>query len=83
MAKLKKKKKIVLFEPTSVPKSLKLFEFAETTKAQAVKYTSPNQFELEAMCDTIESNPILSKTLKRKKKEITDSILPVKLESMV
>ncbi|OAC97857.1 hypothetical protein MUCCIDRAFT_168016 [Mucor lusitanicus CBS 277.49] len=49
-----------LFEPTSVPKSLKLFQHAETMMAQAVKYTSPNQFELEAMCDTIRSNPVFS-----------------------
>ncbi|GAN06309.1 conserved hypothetical protein [Mucor ambiguus] len=49
-----------LFEPTSVPKSLKLFQHTETIMAQAVKYTSPNQFELEAMCDAIRSNPVLS-----------------------
>ncbi|KAG2213520.1 hypothetical protein INT47_009194 [Mucor saturninus] len=49
-----------LFEPTSVPKSLKLFQHAETIQAQSVQYTSPNQFELEAMCDTIHSHPILS-----------------------
>ncbi|KAI9486582.1 MAG: Ribokinase-like protein [Benjaminiella poitrasii] len=59
-----------LFEPTSVPKSLKLFEFTETTQAQSIQYASPNQFELEAMCDTIQSNPILSK-----KKKVT-SIIP-------
>ncbi|GAA5810386.1 hypothetical protein MFLAVUS_003807 [Mucor flavus] len=48
------------FEPTSVPKSLKLFQQASTIQAQSIQYTSPNQFELEAMCDTIRSDPILS-----------------------
>lgn len=41
-------------------KSLKLFKHAETIQAQSIQYTSPNQFELEAMCDTIQSDPILS-----------------------
>ncbi|KAK4520028.1 uncharacterized protein ATC70_008156 [Mucor velutinosus] len=59
-----------LFEPTSVSKSLKLFQHAETTMAQAVKYASPNQFELEAMCNTIRSNPILSKATKKQQSDI-------------
>lgn len=51
-----------------MPKSLKLFQHAETIQAQSIQYTSPNQFELEAMCDTIQSHPILS--LKPIKKHI-------------
>lgn len=49
-----------LFEPTSVPKSLKLFKHVNIVNAQSIQYTSPNQYELEAMCDTILSHPILS-----------------------
>ncbi|KAI8883667.1 Ribokinase-like protein [Backusella circina FSU 941] len=48
------------FEPTSVPKSLRLFDHAETLLSQSIKFTSPNQYELEAMCHTIRSHPILS-----------------------
>ncbi|KAI9247829.1 Ribokinase-like protein [Sporodiniella umbellata] len=47
----------VFFEPTSVPKSLKIFEQENTT----VDYISPNQFELEALCERIHSDPILFK----------------------
>ncbi|KAI7907085.1 Ribokinase-like protein [Cokeromyces recurvatus] len=62
------------FEPTSVPKSLKLFEFIETTQTQSIQYTSPNQYELEAMCDTIQSQPILS----NKNKTFLDSSIQLK-----
>ncbi|KAI8367734.1 Ribokinase-like protein [Blakeslea trispora] len=48
-----------LFEPTSVPKSLKLFQRSKTMQARSVQYTTPNQFELEAMCDQIRSDPSL------------------------
>ncbi|OBZ88768.1 hypothetical protein A0J61_03189 [Choanephora cucurbitarum] len=48
-----------LFEPTSVPKSLKLFQRAKTMQARSIQYTTPNQFELEAMCDQIRSDPSL------------------------
>lgn len=51
---------IALFEPTSVPKSLKLFDHVDILGAQSIQYTSPNQYELEAMCDTILSHPVLS-----------------------
>lgn len=60
-----------LFEPTSVPKSLKLFEYAETVQAKSIQYASPNQFELEAMCETIRSRPDLS----CKTQSITSNIL--------
>ncbi|KAI8391071.1 Ribokinase-like protein [Radiomyces spectabilis] len=39
------------FEPTSVPKSLKLFEDPEIILSGSVRFTSPNQYELEAMTD--------------------------------
>lgn len=48
--------KLVLFEPTSVPKSLKLFEYVETVQSKSIKYISPNQFELEAMYEKIQAN---------------------------
>ncbi|KAI7851841.1 Ribokinase-like protein [Circinella umbellata] len=43
----------VFFEPTSVPKSLKIFEqpFTGITSG-AIKFISPNQYELEAMSET-------------------------------
>ncbi|CAO0802352.1 unnamed protein product [Mucor circinelloides] len=69
-----------LFEPTSVPKSLKLFQHTETIMAQAVKYTSPNQFELEAMCDTIRSNPILSNAMKKQNDLVDSAMMPLKLK---
>ncbi|CAO3614001.1 unnamed protein product [Mucor fragilis] len=71
-----------LFEPTSVPKSLKLFQHAETITAQAVKYTSPNQFELEAMCDTIRSNPILSEATKTQGGGMA-AVMPFQLKSRI
>jgi len=37
------------FEPTSVLKSLKLFEHPNTIFAGSVRYASPNEYELEAM----------------------------------
>ncbi|RUP43731.1 hypothetical protein BC936DRAFT_136804 [Jimgerdemannia flammicorona] len=37
------------FEPTSVPKSLKLFMYSEVILAGSVRYASPNEYELEAM----------------------------------
>ncbi|KAF7728144.1 hypothetical protein EC973_006659 [Apophysomyces ossiformis] len=40
------------FEPTSVPKSLKLFDHPATVSSGAVRYISPNQFELEVMSET-------------------------------
>lgn len=73
---------IALFEPTSVPKSLKLFQHAETITAQAVKYTSPNQFELEAMCDTIRSNPILSEATKTQGGGMA-AVMPFQLKSRI
>jgi pyridoxal/pyridoxine/pyridoxamine kinase len=42
-----------------VPKSLKLFEYAEILQTRFIQYASPNQFELEAMCETIRSRPDL------------------------
>ncbi|KAI8340028.1 Ribokinase-like protein [Chlamydoabsidia padenii] len=40
----------VFFEPTSVPKSLKLFEgSAQALLSGAIRYASPNQYELNAM----------------------------------
>ncbi|KAI8098074.1 Ribokinase-like protein [Gilbertella persicaria] len=48
-----------LFEPTSVPKSLKLFQRNKAMQARSVQYTTPNQFEIEAMCDQIRSDPAL------------------------
>lgn len=41
--------KKAFFEPTSVPKSLKLFEHPDTVFAGSVRYASPNEYELEAM----------------------------------
>ncbi|KAG1149474.1 hypothetical protein G6F37_008457 [Rhizopus arrhizus] len=52
------------FEPTSVPKSLKLFKHFETTQSKSIKYISPNQFELEALCERIHSDPLLYKQIK-------------------
>ncbi|CAO3665767.1 unnamed protein product [Rhizopus stolonifer] len=49
----------VFFEPTSVPKSLKILE-----QNIAVDYISPNQFELEALCDRIHSDSELKKKMK-------------------
>lgn len=54
----------VFFEPTSVPKSLKLFKHFETTQPKSIKYISPNQFELEALCERIHSDPLLYKQIK-------------------
>ncbi|KAG2219736.1 hypothetical protein INT45_007775, partial [Circinella minor] len=43
----------VFFEPTSVPKSLKIFEQPSTAiTSGAIKFVSPNQYELEAMSET-------------------------------
>ncbi|CAO3591153.1 unnamed protein product [Absidia cylindrospora] len=40
------------FEPTSIPKSLKIFdESTQTVSLGAIRYTSPNQYELEMMVD--------------------------------
>ncbi|KAI8096817.1 Ribokinase-like protein [Halteromyces radiatus] len=39
------------FEPTSIPKSLKIFDSSKTLLSGAIQYTSPNQFELEGMVD--------------------------------
>lgn len=44
----------VLFEPTSVPKSLKIF-FGSTLATRAIRFTTPNQYELEAMSETAKS----------------------------
>ncbi|KAI7874978.1 Ribokinase-like protein [Lichtheimia hyalospora FSU 10163] len=41
----------VLFEPTSVPKSLKIFS-GSTIATRAIRFTTPNQYELEAMSET-------------------------------
>ncbi|KAI8332451.1 Ribokinase-like protein, partial [Chlamydoabsidia padenii] len=41
------------FEPTSIPKSLKIFQGA--TQIGSIQYTSPNQYELEAMVDQVKS----------------------------
>ncbi|CDH57494.1 indigoidine synthase a-like protein [Lichtheimia corymbifera JMRC:FSU:9682] len=41
----------VLFEPTSVPKSLKIFSDS-TLATRAIRFTTPNQYELEAMSET-------------------------------
>lgn len=38
---------------------MKLFEHVDIVNAQSIQYTSPNQYELEAMCNTILSHPIL------------------------
>lgn len=45
-----------------MPKSLKLFDHVETIQAESIKYISPNQFELEAMYDTIQTNSRLKST---------------------
>lgn len=37
------------FEPTSVPKSVRLFDFPETVLSGAIRYASPNALELVAM----------------------------------
>lgn len=66
-----------------MPKSLKLFQHTETIMAQAVKYTSPNQFELEAMCDTIRSNPILSKAMKKQNDLVDSAMMPLKLKRKI
>ncbi|KAI9307322.1 Ribokinase-like protein [Cunninghamella echinulata] len=42
------------FEPTSIPKSLRIFESKDTILSGSIKYTSPNQYELEAMVDTLQ-----------------------------
>ncbi|KAL0094196.1 Ribokinase-like protein [Phycomyces blakesleeanus] len=42
----------VFFEPTSVPKSLKVFEHEDVLSSGVVNYVSPNQYELEAMVET-------------------------------
>ncbi|KAI7869978.1 Ribokinase-like protein [Spinellus fusiger] len=47
-----KRKIPVFFEPTSVPKSVRLLENPETLACGAVQFISPNQYELEAMVDT-------------------------------
>ncbi|KAI8059482.1 Ribokinase-like protein [Gongronella butleri] len=47
------------FEPTSIPKSVKAF--ASDVDTRAIAYTSPNQYELEAMiehCDTSSAQPL-------------------------
>ncbi|KAI8150303.1 Ribokinase-like protein [Fennellomyces sp. T-0311] len=41
----------IFFEPTSVPKSLKIFE-QSIISTGAIQFVSPNQYELEAMSDT-------------------------------
>ncbi|CEG85039.1 hypothetical protein RMATCC62417_18772 [Rhizopus microsporus] len=51
------------FEPTSVPKSLKLFNHHETLQVRSIRYISPNQFELDAMSQEIESTPELYKQI--------------------
>ncbi|KAG0168098.1 hypothetical protein DFQ30_005209 [Apophysomyces sp. BC1015] len=40
------------FEPTSVPKSLRIFDHPETILSRSVHFISPNQFELEALSET-------------------------------
>ncbi|KAI9484635.1 Ribokinase-like protein [Zychaea mexicana] len=46
----------VFFEPTSVPKSLKIFEQnGSVLSSGAIKFVSPNHFELEAMSETARS----------------------------
>ncbi|OAD73849.1 hypothetical protein PHYBLDRAFT_168277 [Phycomyces blakesleeanus NRRL 1555(-)] len=42
----------IFFEPTSVPKSLKVFEHEDVLSSGVVNYVSPNQYELEAMVET-------------------------------
>ncbi|CAO3623225.1 unnamed protein product [Cunninghamella echinulata] len=42
------------FEPTSIPKSLRIFESKDIILSGSIKYTSPNQYELEAMVDTLQ-----------------------------
>lgn len=60
-------KKKAFFEPTSVPKSLKLFNHHETLQVRSIRYISPNQFELDAMSQEIESTPELYKQIKPNK----------------
>ncbi|ORE22282.1 Ribokinase-like protein [Rhizopus microsporus] len=55
------------FEPTSVPKALKLFNHHETLQLRSIRYISPNQFELDAMSQKIESTPELYKQIKSNK----------------
>ncbi|ORE07589.1 Ribokinase-like protein [Rhizopus microsporus var. microsporus] len=56
--------KKAFFEPTSVPKSLKLFNHHETLQVRSIRYISPNQFELDAMSQEVESTPELYKQIK-------------------
>ncbi|KAI8988777.1 hypothetical protein BDB01DRAFT_568025 [Pilobolus umbonatus] len=76
----------VLFEPTSIPKSLKIFDYPETVQQQRIQYVTPNQFELEAMYDCIQAHPILSRKSIRvqqqprlKGPKLAESILPYAL----
>ncbi|CAO3645341.1 unnamed protein product [Cunninghamella blakesleeana] len=55
------------FEPTSIPKSLRIFESKEIILTKSINYTSPNQYELEAMVDK----------LKQKFDKIHDVSLPI------
>ncbi|KAI9264049.1 Ribokinase-like protein [Phascolomyces articulosus] len=71
----------VFFEPTSVPKSLKIFE-RDIITSGAIKFISPNQFELEAMSETARAllNNTISNhdndTMTPKAPALVDRVLP-------
>ncbi|KAI9020092.1 Ribokinase-like protein [Phycomyces nitens] len=69
----------LFFEPTSVPKALKVFEH-QIISSGAVHYVSPNQYELEAMVDTARKLfPAVehSKIMIKKTPDIVSRVLPM------
>ncbi|ORX46127.1 Ribokinase-like protein [Hesseltinella vesiculosa] len=67
----------VFFEPTSIPKSVKIFDGLVDTRA--IWYTSPNQYELEAMASHC-TKPSIART---KLPDIDPSRLPLLAQQML
>jgi pyridoxal/pyridoxine/pyridoxamine kinase len=42
-----------MFEPTSIPKSLKILDDPRILHTKGIKYITPNHYELKALCDAL------------------------------